>query len=139
MDETGPCVVGAVSTGRTTYQWKRESKVAKSTTVTLIDDVNGQVADETVNFSLDGVGYEIELTTEHAHQLRKEVMAWANAGRSVRAQDPSGPRIVRVATDQEERDAIRKWGALHGYEFLSRGRIKYHIIDAYRRRPKNER
>ena len=111
-------------------------KLTKNTTVTLIDDVSGEVADETVTFSLDGADYEIELTSTHAHQLRGVMMAWANAGRSTHT---LGPRVVRVPTNQDERDAIRKWGGLHGYVFLSRGRIKYHIIDAYRRRPTKER
>ncbi len=113
--------------------------MARNSIVSLIDDISGEPADETVTFGLDGVDYEIDLTNAHARALRSDMVAWADAGRATRALSVLGRRVARVPTDQDERVAIRKWGGLHGYVFLSRGRIKYHIIDAYRRRPTNER
>ena len=44
-------------------QWTVLS-VARGTEVTPIDDVDGNVADETVQFALDGMRYEIDLSTK---------------------------------------------------------------------------
>ena len=45
--------------------------MARKVTVTLVDDVDDtQTADETVEFGLDGVTYEIDLNEEHAAALR---------------------------------------------------------------------
>lgn len=41
--------------------------MAKKVTVTLVDDFDGSgAADETVEFGLDGVTYEIDLSTKNA-------------------------------------------------------------------------
>jgi hypothetical protein len=45
--------------------------VASKTVVELLDDLDGGRADETVSFSLDGVEYEIDLSTTHAKALRQ--------------------------------------------------------------------
>ena len=44
--------------------------MAKKTTITLIYDIDGSEAQETVRFALDGTAYEIDLTTAHADELR---------------------------------------------------------------------
>jgi hypothetical protein len=48
--------------------------VASKTVVELLDDLDGGRADETVSFALDGVDYEIDLSTAHADALR-EILA----------------------------------------------------------------
>ena len=40
---------------------------------TLIDDVDGGTADETVRFGLDGTSYEIDPSTAKAAELRKNL------------------------------------------------------------------
>ena len=43
--------------------------MAKKVTVTLVDDFDGAgAADETVEFGLDGVTYEIDLSTKNADE-----------------------------------------------------------------------
>ncbi len=44
--------------------------MARTTTVQLIDDIDGSQAAETVRFAVDGRTYEIDLSTEHAEGLR---------------------------------------------------------------------
>jgi nucleoid-associated protein Lsr2 len=44
--------------------------VASKTVVELFDDLDGGRADETVSFALDGVDYEIDLSTANATALR---------------------------------------------------------------------
>lgn len=48
--------------------------MASKTVVELFDDLDGGRADETVSFALDGVDYEIDLSTAHARALR-EILA----------------------------------------------------------------
>ncbi|EUA32588.1 protein lsr2 [Mycobacterium xenopi 3993] len=49
-------------------------------TVTLIDDFDGEApADETVEFGLDGVTYEIDLSSKNAAKLRNDLKQWVEA------------------------------------------------------------
>jgi hypothetical protein len=58
--------------------------MAKKVTVTLVDDFDGEgAADETVEFSIDGVSYEIDLSAKNAKKLREVLMQWIEAGRRV--------------------------------------------------------
>ncbi|BBX48980.1 hypothetical protein MPOR_00060 [Mycolicibacterium poriferae] len=58
--------------------------MAKKVTVTLVDDFDGEgAADETVEFGLDGVSYEIDLSAKNAAKLRNELKPWLEAGRRV--------------------------------------------------------
>ena len=46
--------------------------MAKKVTVTLVDDFDGEgAADETVEFGLDGVTYEIDLSGKNAEQTAR--------------------------------------------------------------------
>ena len=56
--------------------------MAKKVTVTLVDDFDGEgAADETVEFGLDGVSYEIDLSSKNAAKLRNDLKLWVDAGR----------------------------------------------------------
>ena len=58
--------------------------MAKKVTVTLVDDFDGEgSADETVEFGLDGVSYEIDLSSKNATKLRNDMKQWVEAGRRV--------------------------------------------------------
>ncbi|MCW2690034.1 MAG: Lsr2, partial [Mycobacterium sp.] len=58
--------------------------MAKKVTVTLVDDFDGEgAADETVEFGLDGVSYEIDLSAKNAAKLRGDLKGWVEAGRRV--------------------------------------------------------
>ncbi len=49
--------------------------MAKKVTVTLVDDVDGEAAaDESVEFSIDGVTYEIDLSSKNAEKLRNQAL-----------------------------------------------------------------
>src|SRR3981189_3666593 len=58
--------------------------MAKKVTVALVDDFDGEgAADETVEFGLDGVSYEIDLSNKNASKLRNDLKLWVDAGRRV--------------------------------------------------------
>ena len=51
--------------------------------VVLIDDLDGSEAAETVHFSLDGTGYEIDLSRDNASRLRDVLTPYLGAARKV--------------------------------------------------------
>ncbi|MBN9634183.1 histone-like nucleoid-structuring protein Lsr2 [Mycobacterium sp. HM-7] len=111
--------------------------MAKKVTVTLVDDFDGEgAADETVEFALDGVNYEIDLTTKNATKLRNDLKKWVEAGRRVggrrrgRASAGTSGR-GRASIDREQSAAIREWARRNGHNVSSRGRIPAEIIDAF--------
>ena len=66
--------------------------MAKKVTVTLVDDFDGEgTADETVEFGLDGVTYEIDLSSKNAAKLRNDLKQWVEAGRRATARRRGSP------------------------------------------------
>jgi hypothetical protein len=55
--------------------------LARSTAIYTVDDITGEPAHETVSFAFDGVAYEIDLTAEHADQLRDLLDRYIRHGR----------------------------------------------------------
>ena len=107
--------------------------MAKKVIVELIDDFDGKSkAEETVLFSLDGVEYEIDLSTKNASKLRSALEQWTGAARKVgRAPRGKAKAGARTATDKQQTGAIREWAKNNGYNVSSRGRIQADIIEAY--------
>ncbi|MFD4293555.1 Lsr2 family protein [Rhodococcus sp. NPDC058505] len=110
--------------------------MAKKVTVTLIDDVDQEsTADETVEFGLDGVTYEIDLSSENAARLRDQLEEWvAHARRSTgRRRGKPAPAVgkSRVAADREQSAAIREWARRNGHPVSARGRISAEITELY--------
>lgn len=109
--------------------------MAKKVTVTLVDDFDGEAAaDETVEFSLDGVSYEIDLSSKNAQRLRADLKQWVDAGRRVggrRRGRAAGPNRGRGTIDREQSAAIRDWARNNGHSVSTRGRIPADVIDAF--------
>lgn len=115
--------------------------MARIETVRLIDDLTGDQADETVDLVVDGVGYEIDLSSQNAATLREALAPYIGAGRR---SAPVGPRrrpsssssVSSGSLSPERRqhnNAIRAWARQHGYSIGDRGRIPIQIVDAYER------
>ncbi len=110
--------------------------MAKKVTVTLVDDFDGEAtADETVEFGLDGVTYEIDLSTKNAAKLRNDLKQWVEAGRRVggrrRGRAVAANGRGRGAIDREQSAAIREWARRNGHNVSTRGRIPADVIDAF--------
>ncbi|EME65631.1 LSR2 protein [Rhodococcus ruber BKS 20-38] len=114
--------------------------MAKKVTVTLIDDVDGETAaDESVEFGLDGVTYEIDLSEENAAKLREELEFWVTHARKVGGRKrakvvPSAPaarKSARGGSDRERTAEIREWARNNDVPVSARGRISAEIIEAY--------
>jgi hypothetical protein len=57
--------------------------MAQKVQVILVDDMDGGSADETVSFSLDGVSYEIDLSTKNAAAFRESLAQYLGTARKV--------------------------------------------------------
>ena len=68
--------------------------VAQRTITTLIDDIDGSEASETVVFGLDGTTYEIDLSEAHAEDLREVLSPYVSVAR--RAGSRTGGRGGRT-------------------------------------------
>jgi nucleoid-associated protein Lsr2 len=107
--------------------------VAKQTTVTLIDDLDGTPADESVEFALDGRSYEIDLSAANSGKLRDRLAPYVSAARrsGSRRAASSGPAPGRSAADREQNPAIREWAVAQGMKISERGRIPSNVLEAY--------
>src|ERR1700756_1105615 len=109
--------------------------MAKKVTVTLVDDFDGEAsADETVEFGLDGVSYEIDLSTKNAKKLRENLRVGGKKGRRVggrRRGRASSSGRGRASIDREQSAAIREWARRNGHKVSPRARIPADVIDAF--------
>ncbi|GAA5048247.1 histone-like nucleoid-structuring protein Lsr2 [Nocardia callitridis] len=118
--------------------------MAKKVTVSLIDDVDGEsIADETIEFAIDGVSYEIDLSSANAAKLRDGLEEWVTSARRVSgrrrvkaAAAATGNTKSRVSIDREQSAAIREWARRNGHKVSQRGRISADITDAYNKAAK---
>jgi len=104
--------------------------MAQKVQVLLVDDIDGSEATETVSFGLDGVVYEIDLSSGHAGQLRNELAAYVeHARKSGSAQ--LRRRRPRNGAGREQSARIREWARTHGHKVNERGRIPANIVAEY--------
>jgi hypothetical protein len=108
--------------------------MAQKTIVTLIDDLDGGEASETVSFGLDGVEYSIDLSGDNAGRLRAGLEEFVTNARRV------GGRKTRVATtktvlraggDKAQNQAIREWARGQGRRISDRGRIPSDLVTQF--------
>lgn len=113
--------------------------MAKQVVVTIVDDYDGESkADETVQFSIDGVSYEMDLSVLNAGKLRGILEPWSSKARKIgrtprtrSGSSSSGGSKNRPTTNREQTVAIREWAKANGHSVSSRGRISADIIEAY--------
>lgn len=100
--------------------------MAKKTVITMVDDIDGTDAVETILFAVDGASYEIDLSADNAAALRDALKPYIDAGRK------TAPRARRRgssagATPRE----IRAWAADNGIDVPARGRIPASVQEQF--------
>jgi len=102
----------------------------------LVDDLDGRKAERTVEFSLDGHSYAIDLSKRNITALQKTLQPYVDAAR---------PRTITSATRRTRRSAspngsrkgrpdvatVRAWAREHGYGISNRGRLSAEVMAAY--------
>lgn len=108
----------------------------RRTIVSLVDDLDGTEAVETVTFGLDGDSFEIDLSEANADALRSTLDAWV--ARARRAGDerrthtaPARSTTVLPPVGESRNALIRAWAAETGQHAPARGRIPQPVVTAY--------
>jgi hypothetical protein len=111
--------------------------MVQRTKITLIDDVDGETAaDETIQFGLDGVQYEIDLGSAHADQLRASIWQWVDYARQIggrrkhKAKDKAKTNGHKASATPSSAE-VRAWAQSQGVEVPSRGRVPADVWAAF--------
>lgn len=113
--------------------------------IRLVDDLDGESADETVEFGIDGKSYEIDLSNENAGRLRDVLADFVSAARRAGGRRRVGGSAGtgsgsggagaapkgRASIDREQNQAIRDWARKRGMKVSDRGRIPAEVLEAY--------
>jgi Lsr2 len=105
--------------------------MAQKVQVILVDDIDGGPADETLSFSLDGVSYEIDLSTANAAKLRDSLAPYLGTGRRVGGRSSAGRGRSRRSSGDNRTAQIREWARANGHQVNERGRVAAGIVAAY--------
>ena len=105
--------------------------MAQKITVVLEDDIDGGPASETVQFSLDGVAYEIDLNDANAARLRDTMAPYVGPARRTGGRSTSGRARGRGRGRHNRTAEIRAWARENGHKVNERGRVPADIVAAY--------
>jgi len=108
--------------------------VARKVQVILTDDLDGDEADETVTFALDGTSYEMDLSAKNSKALRDALAVYVASARRVAKGRRSGAAAASrnpVTTDRAQTQAIRDWARRNGHKVSDRGRVPSAVLDAF--------
>ncbi len=95
----------------------------------FIDDLDSSAAEGTVRFGLDGAEYEIDLSAEHAQQLRDALTRYVSAARRVGSGSRRPARTGRRASASGlNTTEVREWAKAQGIEVKDRGRVPADLI-----------
>ena len=84
----------------------------------LIDDMDGNLAKDTIRFSFDGTRYEMDLSAENIDAFSSALDPYIAAARIVGKSEKKS-----IAVDKEKLNEIRAWARENGYTVSDRGRI----------------
>jgi Lsr2 len=104
--------------------------MAQKVQVLLLDDLDGSAAAETLTFGLDGVSYEIDLSSGNAGGLRKDLAQYVEHARKA-GNMQARRRRQRNGAGREQSARIREWAKTHGFKVNERGRIPGNIVAEY--------
>jgi hypothetical protein len=103
--------------------------MAQRVEVTLVDDLDGSTAAETIHFGLGGTQYAIDLSAAHAEQLRGTLAKYIEAARKGNANGAASSKSARkAATGAPNPSEVREWAKAEGYEVSERGRVSNDLV-----------
>ncbi|AFU02929.1 histone-like nucleoid-structuring protein Lsr2 [Nocardia brasiliensis] len=100
--------------------------------VEWIDDHDGRsAADERVEFGLDGVGYELDLTACNSARLRGVFEQWIPHAREIGLASQINPAKRTTHHGYDHTAAIRRWARANSIEVSDRGRFSNDVLERY--------
>jgi hypothetical protein len=112
--------------------------MAQRTVIRLVDDLDDtEIVDgtgETVSFALDGRQYEIDLTNEHANEMREALDRYVRAARKVggRQTRTRATGAKAAAAVDYSPQAVRAWAKANKIKVSPRGRIPQSVVERFR-------
>jgi len=106
-----------------------EAGMATKVTVTLVDDLDGGPAEETVRFAFGDAEYEIDLNPSNAGAFRQQLAPFIEHARKTGQQQRR--QAARSRSGRERGRAIRAWAKQQGIPVSGRGRIPASVIEQY--------
>ena len=105
------------------------------TSVELVDDIDGSPATTTIEFSVGGKNYSIDLSDQHADEFNKALAPYIEHARHA----PANKRKARKSrssseasrTKRQKNAQIRAWALKNGITVAKRGVLNQSVIDAY--------
>jgi nucleoid-associated protein Lsr2 len=106
--------------------------MAIRTTSALEDDLDGGPADQTLQFSLDGSEYEIDLNASNVKAFRRQLAPFLDHARvAPLVGSRKGSRAARTASSRKRSRQIRAWARDQGIVVSDRGRIPGDVTERY--------
>ncbi|MDR2379321.1 MAG: Lsr2 family protein [Bifidobacteriaceae bacterium] len=103
--------------------------MAQRVVVELLDDIDQSPATTTVEFGLDGVNYKIDLSQDHAAELRAFLEPYAKAGRPADRKRPNAKESA--AGPGFDPAAVRAWADSNAIAVSRRGRVPAWVVQRY--------
>lgn len=105
------------------------------TDVQLIDDIDGSPADTTIEFSVGGKNYIIDLSEANAAAFNEALAPYIEHARRAR-RAPANKRKARSSSEaarikRQKTAEMRAWALDNGHTIAKRGQLSQDIIDAY--------
>ena len=107
--------------------------MAKQTTVTITDDLDGSANAKEVSFSLNGKAWVIDLSAKNRAALEKALKPYIAKATEQRggSRRCKPTRSSSRTKSRANLAAIREWARTNGHEVSDRGRISAEIQKAY--------
>ncbi|KGN39947.1 histone-like nucleoid-structuring protein Lsr2 [Knoellia aerolata] len=107
--------------------------MAKQTTVTITDDLDGSNNAKEVSFSLDGRTWVIDLSPKNRAALEKALKPYIVKA-TEQGTSQGRAKTARSASRRKPRTdhgAVREWARKNGHPVSDRGRISAEVLKAY--------
>ncbi len=106
--------------------------MAKQTTVTVTDDLDGSANATEVSFSLDGESWTIDLSAKNRTALEKALRPYiTKATKQGRPRRASASSKAAGRPSRTDLAAVREWAKSNGHSVSDRGRVSSTVQQAY--------
>ncbi len=118
-----------------------EVNMAKRTIESLIDDLDGSEASQTIEFAYKGKAYRLDLNDTNAAELEEALAPYIAAaqnmavdGGTTRRTRSGGPRVASSGLSVGDYDPkeVRAWAQANNVEVSPRGRVSAKVVEQFR-------
>lgn len=103
--------------------------MATKTVTVLVDDIDGTAAERTVEITLDGESYQLDLSTAHHHELVRDLARWMAVARRVSGDGQPTPFFSETRADPR---AVREWARSRGIDVPAGKRVPKDVVEQFR-------